>query len=67
MLITHGEPEAVKEAFEEEMSENAAWKNLDAVKNGNVVVLPSDLFGTNPGTKVTEALEVMQENLAAVE
>lgn len=66
MLITHGDPEAVKEAFEGEMEKNAAWKNLDAVKNGNVVVLPSHLFGTNPGTKVTDALDVMIENLAAV-
>lgn len=66
MLITHGEPEAVKAAFEEEMSENAAWKNLDAVKNGNVVVLPSHLFGSNPGTQVGEALQVMVESLSAV-
>lgn len=66
MLITHGDPEAVKDAFEKEMSENAAWKNLDAVKNGNVIVLPSHLFGTNPGTKVSEALQVMQESLSVV-
>lgn len=66
MLITHGDPEAVKGAFEQEMNKNAAWKNLDAVKNGNVVILPSNLFGTNPGTKVTEALEVMKENLEKV-
>ncbi|GKV66108.1 MULTISPECIES: ABC transporter substrate-binding protein [unclassified Sporosarcina] len=66
MLITHGEPEAVKAAFEEEMLKNPAWKNLDAVKAGNVVVLPSHLFGTNPGTKVTEALTVMKESLGQV-
>ncbi|MEK4028205.1 ABC transporter substrate-binding protein [Pseudobacillus sp. FSL P4-0506] len=66
MLITHGDPEAVKSAFEKEMMKSAAWKNLDAVKNGNVVVLPSHLFGTNPGTKVTEALEVMKESLEKV-
>ncbi|QFG00957.1 ABC transporter substrate-binding protein [Psychrobacillus glaciei] len=66
MLITHGDPAGVKAAFEEEMAKNAAWKNLDAVKNGNVVVLPSNLFGTNPGTKVIEALEVMKESLASV-
>ena len=63
MLITHGEPEAVKAAFEEEMEKSAAWKNLDAVKNGKVVVLPSHLFGSNPGTKITEALDVMIESL----
>lgn len=66
MLITHGEPEAVKTAFEGEMLKNPAWKNLDAVKTGNVVVLPSHLFGTNPGTKVVEALEVMKESLGQV-
>ncbi|MCM3236582.1 ABC transporter substrate-binding protein [Heyndrickxia oleronia] len=66
MLITHGDPNAVKDAFEKEMKKNAAWKNLDAVKNGNVVVLPSNLFGTNPGTKVVEALEVMKESLSKV-
>ncbi len=67
MLITHGDPDAVKEAFEGEMEKNAAWKNLDAVKNGNVVVLPSHLFGTNPGTNVTEALDVMIESLEKVQ
>lgn len=64
MLITHGDPEAVKAAFEQEMEKNAAWKNLDAVKNGKVIILPSHLFGTNPGTKVIEALETMKESLA---
>lgn len=67
MLMTHGEPEAVKEAFEKEMNENANWKNLDAVKNDKVIILPSHLFGTNPGTKVTEALQVMKESLMAVD
>ncbi|AXH98304.1 ABC transporter substrate-binding protein [Sporosarcina sp. PTS2304] len=66
MLITHGEPEAVKAAFEGEMLKNPAWKNLDAVKSGNVIVLPSHLFGTNPGTKVVDALEVMKESLGQV-
>ncbi|ARJ39684.1 ABC transporter substrate-binding protein [Sporosarcina sp. P21c] len=66
MLITHGEPEAVKAAFEGEMLKNPAWKNLDAVKAGNVIVLPSHLFGTSPGTKVVEALDVMKDSLGQV-
>jgi iron complex transport system substrate-binding protein len=45
------------------MEKNAAWKNLDAVKKGNIVVLPSNLFGTNPGTKITEAVEYMRQSL----
>lgn len=63
MLITHGEPEAVKAAFEQEMNQNPAWKNLDAVKENRMVVLPAHLFGTNPGMLVTEALQVMKESL----
>lgn len=63
MLITHGDPEAVKTAFEEEMMKNPAWKNLDAVKEGRVVVLPAHLFGTNPGTKIVDAFHVMKESL----
>ncbi|MBP2258628.1 ABC transporter substrate-binding protein [Virgibacillus alimentarius] len=63
MLITHGDPEGVKQAFQKEMNQNATWKNLDAVKNDRVIVLPSHLFGSNPGTKVAEALQIMQENL----
>lgn len=66
MLITHGDPEAVKKAFEGEMEKNPAWKNLDAVKNGKVTVLPSHLFGTNPGTKVADALQVMNDSLKEV-
>ncbi|WP_025785812.1 ABC transporter substrate-binding protein [Sporosarcina sp. D27] len=63
MLITHRDPEAVKTAFEGEMEKNPAWKNLDAVKNGKVTVLPSHLFGTNPGTKIADALQVMNDSL----
>lgn len=63
MLITHGDPDAVKAAFQGEMEKNPAWKNLDAVKNGKVTVLPSHLFGTNPGTKVADALQVMIDSL----
>jgi len=66
MLITHGDPNGVKEAFEKEMKQNAAWKNLDAVKNDNVIILPADLFGSNPGVKIADAIEEMQSQLDAV-
>jgi iron complex transport system substrate-binding protein len=65
-LITHGEPEAVKKAFEEEMKKNAGWKNLDAVKNGKVVILPAHLFGTNPGTKINDAIDFMANSIKTV-
>lgn len=66
MLITHGDPAAVQEGFEKQMSENAAWKNLDAVKNGQIVILPSSLFD-NPGTQVVEALDYMRDLLQKAE
>lgn len=66
MLITHADPEIVKEGFEKQMSENAAWKNLDAVKNDKIIILPSNLFD-NPGTQVVEALDYMRELLEKAE
>ncbi|MGA5661558.1 ABC transporter substrate-binding protein [Bacillus bombysepticus] len=65
-LITHGDPKSVKKAFEGEMMKNEAWKNLEAVKQNRVVILPPDLFGSNPGTKVTEAMDFMYKSIQDV-
>ncbi|KEK26298.1 helical backbone metal receptor [Bacillus gaemokensis] len=65
-LITHGDPAGVKKAFEGEMMKNEAWKNLEAVKQNRVVILPPDLFGSNPGTKVTEAMDFMYKSIQDV-
>lgn len=59
MLITHSDPEAVREGFHKQMNENAAWKHLDAVKNDQIIILPSQLFD-NPGTQIVEALDYMR-------
>lgn len=66
MLITHSDPQAVKAAFEKEMKQNTAWKNLDAVKEKRVVILSAQLFGQNPGTKITDALDEMKKHLDEV-
>ncbi|SFE98582.1 iron complex transport system substrate-binding protein [Paenibacillus algorifonticola] len=63
MIMTHGKPEQVKDAFLKEMRSNAAWNGLDAVKNNAIEVLPADLFGSNPGTRITDALTLMIEML----
>ncbi|WP_203364282.1 ABC transporter substrate-binding protein [Bacillus sp. REN10] len=65
-LITHGDPEGVKKAFEGEMMKNDAWKNLEAVKQKRVVVLPPHLFGSNPGTHIVEAVDFMAQSLQDV-
>ena len=66
MLITHADPKMVQEGFEKQMSEDAAWKNLDAVKNGQILILPSELFD-NPGTQVVEAIDYMKNLLKEAE
>lgn len=62
-IMTHGNSEEVKAGFLKEMQDNPAWSSVSAVKNNHVEVLPSDLFGTNPGTRVTEALDLLHHLL----
>jgi iron complex transport system substrate-binding protein len=62
-IMTHGNTDEVKAAFLKEMQENAAWNGIRAVKNNQVEVLPTDLFGTNPGSRVTKALDLMHAKL----
>lgn len=62
-LITHGDAEAVKAAFEEEMSQNPAWTNLTAVQKERYVILPSHLFGSNPGMKIVDSITFMSDQL----
>ncbi|KMK78337.1 ABC transporter substrate-binding protein [Alkalihalobacillus pseudalcaliphilus] len=64
LLMSHGNSEEVKKGFLKEMEQNATWNNLEAVKQGRIEVLPSDLFGSNPGTRVTEALEILAQLFA---
>lgn len=63
MLITHGKSEEVQQGFEQEMERNAAWSSINAVKEDRVFVLPNDWFGTNPGTRITESIDLMQDYL----
>ncbi|GAF64424.1 iron-siderophore ABC transporter iron-siderophore-binging protein [Bacillus sp. TS-2] len=67
LLMSHGNPEEVREGFIKEMEQNPAWNQLEAVKEGRIEVLPSDLFGTNPGTRVTDALELLVELFQAAQ
>lgn len=65
-IMTHGNPDAVGESFRAEMRDNSAWNNVAAVRVGRVEVLPAELFGSSPGTRVVEALELMRGRLAAI-
>lgn len=59
LIMTHGNAEEVRRGFEQEIRQNAAWSSLDAVVHNRVSVLPSDLFSTNPGTRVAQALQLL--------
>ncbi|MBD3107009.1 ABC transporter substrate-binding protein [Bacillus sp. AGMB 02131] len=66
-LMTHADPSAVKEGFINEMAQNPAWNSIDAVKNERIEILPADLFGDNPGTKVVDALDYMHTLLKSAQ
>lgn len=63
-IMTHGKPEEVKDSFLREMKTNSSWSSLEAVRENRVTVLPADLFGTNPGTRIIEAMAIMSEELS---
>ncbi|RQW18598.1 ABC transporter substrate-binding protein [Bacillus sp. C1-1] len=62
-FMAHGDPSSVEESFIQEMEQHAGWSQLPAVQEGRMNILPADLFGTNPGTRVTEAIDYMREQL----
>ncbi|HIW33338.1 MAG TPA: ABC transporter substrate-binding protein [Candidatus Paenibacillus intestinavium] len=62
-IMTHADPEEVKDSFIREMEASKAWNSIDAVKNGHIEVLPAELFGSNPGTRINESLDYMYKVL----
>ncbi|MGE6630507.1 ABC transporter substrate-binding protein [Bacillus sp. NPDC077027] len=63
LLMTHSNPKDVKAGFISEMKQNAAWHDVTAVKEGRIEILPNDLFGTNPGIEVMDALDYLEKKL----
>lgn len=66
-FIAHGEPEAVRDKFEAELKSNAAWSNLNALKNNRLIILPPELFSSNPGPRVVEAIEFIYDRLKEID
>lgn len=62
-IMTHADPEDVRQQFIAEMEASSAWSSIDAVKNGRIEVLPAELFGSNPGTRINESLDYMYDAL----
>ena len=62
-IMTHADPEDVKDSFIREMENSKAWNSIDAVNNGRIEILPAELFGSNPGTRINESLDYMYKVL----
>jgi len=56
LVITHGDGDKVKEKFKREITQHPAWKELRAVKEGRLYMLPYELFGVNPAVRVADAV-----------
>ncbi|MCX8070048.1 MAG: hypothetical protein N2738_06045, partial [Thermodesulfovibrionales bacterium] len=57
LVITHGYDDKVKEKLKREITEHPAWKDMRAVKEGKIYILPYELFGVNPSVRVSDAIE----------
>ncbi|MFB4324885.1 ABC transporter substrate-binding protein [Priestia sp. BR_2] len=55
-LIIHGQKTVGEKKIKEELENNPAWASIGAVKEQHVIVVPSDLFLTNPGLHYDESL-----------
>lgn len=62
-VTTMGSSEKALEALAENMTNNPAWANLSAVKNGRYHVLPKDLFHYKPNARWGEAYEILADIL----
>ena len=62
LVMTHANPEEAKKSVEEELSKDL-WKNINAVKNGDITYLENGYFGMSANLKVVESLEKLGEIL----
>lgn len=62
-VVHQGKQKNAEEAFYKAYSSNPAWNSLSAVRNGNVFVLPKDLFNYKPNARWAEAYKVVEELL----
>ena len=59
LLVSHGDPAAITEAFRQRLSAGGVWAPLAASVEGRVHALPASLFSINPGLGMTEAADAL--------
>ena len=61
-VVMYPDP-SIKEFFVKEMQSNPAWQHVQAVKTDQIHYVPGGLFALNPGTRITQTLELMYKAL----
>ena len=61
-VVMYPDP-SIKESFVKEMQSNPAWQHVQAVERGQIHYVPGGLFALNPGTRITQTLELMYKAL----
>ena len=62
-IVLQGDSEKATESYKREFESNAAWKDLKAVKNGDLFFLPKEYFQYKPNAKWDKAYEYALEIL----
>lgn len=57
LMITHGDHSKVANKMVRDLEKHPAWKRLRAVEEKRLHILPYQLFGINPATRVGKAVE----------
>lgn len=61
-VVMYPDP-SIKESFVKEIQSNPAWQHVQAVKTDQIHYVPGGLFALNPGTRITQTLELMYKAL----
>ena len=59
LVVTMGQVADIEKRMKADVESNPAWATLRAVKAGQILFLPQDLFQLQPGTRMPEAVEYM--------
>lgn len=58
-IVMHGQGKNVEEKFKNAFK-SSVWRNIPAIKNGNIEILPAELFSTIPTARIDKVLEYLE-------
>ena len=63
LFMSHANPEESLKAFKQEVANNEAWQNFDAVKNDKLIALETGYFGMSANLLTVDAMEMLADIL----